>query len=44
MKVEKDGIVKELFDESLLRDYLAIGWKEYEEKPAKKIKFSKEEE
>ena len=38
MKVEKDGIIKELEDECLLADYINAGWKEYEEKTVKSLK------
>lgn len=32
MKVQKDNIVKEINDDSLLADYMAAGWKPYVEK------------
>ena len=42
MKIEKDGIVKELYDEFMLGDYLQAGWKEVkEEKPSKLLKEDK---
>lgn len=50
MKIEKEGVVKELSDEFMLGDYISAGWKIMkqekplkEEKPLKKIKFGKEE-
>lgn len=49
MKIEKDGIVKELEDEFILKDYIAVGWKIVkdekplkEENPLRKIKFDRE--
>ena len=45
MKIEKDGIEKELYDEFMLGDYLQAGWKEVkevkEEKPSKLLKEDK---
>lgn len=38
MKIEKDGIVKELEDEFMLPDYIQIGWKLVSEKPNKILK------
>lgn len=44
MKVQKDNIIKEVNEESLLADYIAAGWKPYvekqkiEEKPVVKAK------
>ena len=50
MKIEKDGIIKELEDSFMLADYINAGWKEYKapefteikEKPFKKLKLDKE--
>ena len=38
MKIEKDGIVKELEDEFMLPDYLQAGWKLVNEKPSRFMK------
>lgn len=45
MKIEKDGIIKELADEFMLADYIAAGWKLIDEKPARgrRISFDKED-
>ena len=32
MKVQKDNIIKEVNEESLLANYIAAGWKPFEEK------------
>ena len=49
MKIEKEGVIKELSDEFMLGDYISAGWKIMkqekplkEEKPLKKIKFDRE--
>jgi len=48
MKIEKDGIIKELVDEFMLADYMNAGWKIVkeqpfkEEKPFKEIKFKRD--
>ena len=43
MKIEKDGIEKELSDEFMLADYINAGWKIVKEKTLKEIKFNKED-
>ena len=43
MKIEKDGIVKELEDEFMLADYIQAGWKLAEEKASKLLKSEKED-
>lgn len=43
MKIEKDGIEKELSDEFMLADYINAGWKIVKEKPLKEFKFNKED-
>ena len=43
MKIEKDGIIKELEDEFMLADYIAAGWKKVEEKASKLLKSEKED-
>jgi hypothetical protein len=38
MKIEKDGIIKELEDEFMLSDYLQAGWKLMSERPSRFMK------
>ena len=42
MKIEKDGIEKELADEFMLADFLQAWWKKLEEKPLKNAELKKE--
>ena len=43
MKIEKDGIIKELADEFMIADYINAGWKLVEKEPLKEIRFKKED-
>ena len=51
MRIEKDGVIKELSDNFMLADYLQAGWKEYKkpefkefkEKSFKKLKIEKDD-
>lgn len=51
MRIEKDGVVKELSDSFMLADYLQAGWKEFKtpqfkeikERPFKKLKVEKDD-
>lgn len=42
MKIEKDGIEKELTDDFMLADFIQAGWKVVEESKPKIIEFKKE--
>lgn len=50
MKIEKDGVIKELSDNFMIADYLQAGWKEYKkpefvefkEKPFRRLKTEKD--
>lgn len=41
MKLQKNGIIKEIADERLVADYISAGWEKVEEKAKEKSKFDK---